>query len=326
MSLLVLKPGLLDTIQDQGRFGHAQEGINPAGAMDTAALAVANFLVGNPGDMAALELHFPGPSLRFETPTLFALSGGDFSAQLDGNSIPMQAPVLAGAGSTLTFVKAQTGVRGYLAVQGGFELEPWLGSQSTNLVAGAGGSEGRALKADDILNFAGKTNPPNMDGQQHFQVLPWKVDTDWLYPAEQPLRFIPGPEYELLDAESKDFFEQSDWLITPQSDRMGYLMRGPVLQLTKAEELVSAAVVPGTIQLLPSGNFIILMADCQTTGGYPRIGQIIQADMPRLAQLPPGQRLQLQQVSLDAAFKAQQEVDQRLRKLQWSCTLRLKDL
>lgn len=320
MSLLIQKPGLLDTIQDQGRFGHAQLGVNPTGAMDPAALAVANFLVGNPSDEAAVEIHFPGPAIQFEHAALFALSGGNFTPQLDGSPIPMNTPVRAVAGSTLTFSKNQFGARSYLAVQGGFDIEPWLGSRSANLKALGG-----ALKTGDLLAFRQKNEIGKSAEKQPAQILPWKVDTSYLYPPSLVLRFCAGPEHHWLAAPSKDFLEQSEWLITPQSDRMGYQMRGPELQLEKPQEMVSSAVVPGVLQLLPGGNFIILMADCQTTGGYPRIGQIIRADLPRLAQLPPGQRIQLQQVNLETAFEALRQQEQLLRQLQWSCTFRLKN-
>ncbi|MBL7774761.1 MAG: biotin-dependent carboxyltransferase family protein, partial [Saprospiraceae bacterium] len=146
MSLRVEKAGLLDTVQDAGRYGFACQGINPSGAMDPAALALANFLVGNAAETAALECHFPAPALRFEQAVLFALSGADFNPVLNGVPVAVHRPLWAPAGALLQFKKRNTGARGYLAVRGGFDLPAWLGSRSTNRAARAGGFEGRALR------------------------------------------------------------------------------------------------------------------------------------------------------------------------------------
>lgn len=304
MSLLVLKPGLLDTIQDRGRFGHAHLGINPTGVMDINAMSVSNLLVGNEPDEAVLEMHFPAPRLRFESAAFFALAGADFDARLDGQVVPAHTPVVVAAGAVLEFLKPLSGARCYLAVSGGFDLEPWLGSRGTHLAVGAGGFKGRALRAGDVLPFRRQADFHAALKGKNVRILPWKANVSGLYPAAETLRFCVGAEYDFLTPDSKKLLETARWKIAPQSDRMGYRIEGPALARNEAVELVSSAVVPGTIQLLPNGQFIILMADCQTTGGYPRIGHVISADLPGLAQMRAGDSFGLQKVDLQAAVAA----------------------
>jgi len=317
MSLRILKPGLLDTIQDRGRFGYAQLGINPSGAMDTVALAVSNLLAGNAAGDAVLEMHFPAPALCFESNVLFALAGADFDARLDGQQVPVHTPVLVAAGSILEFRKPLSGTRCYLAVAGGFDLEPWLGSYSTHLAAQAGGFKGQALQAGDVLPLRRQADYAGVLQGKNSWVLPWKANVSGGYPSGDTLRFCAGPEYEYLTSESKKLLETARWKVAGQSDRMGYGTEGPALTLTEPLELVSAAVVPGTIQLLPNGRFIVLMADSQTTGGYPRIGHIIGADLPGLAQMGPGMSFRFEQVNLEVAMRATFKQAQWMKKLAW---------
>lgn len=325
MSFCILQSGLLDTIQDQGRFGCGHLGINPSGAMDPLALAVANVLVGNPYSEPALEMHFPAPALRFETAALIALAGADFSPTLDGRPVPVHAPVLAGRGSVLRFGRPVSGARAYLAVQGGFALTPWLGSCSTHLAAQAGGWEGRALRSGDVLPFRQEQPTAFSRSAGGNRVLPWKADTRVLYPGKPVVRFVPGAEYAGLEPAAAARLESARWTITAQADRMGYRLLGPGLALQHPVELVSSAVVRGTIQLMPGGGLIVLMADSQTTGGYPRIGHAISADAPALAQMLPGQAFQFQLVQHRHAFEALRRQQTALRQLQWGCIFRLRE-
>lgn len=321
MSLRVLKPGLLDTLQDQGRHGWAHRGINPGGAMDSVALAVANFLVGNQSNEAVLEIHFPAPRLTFESDALFALAGADFAARLDSRAVPAHTPVFASAGSILEFSKPASGVRCYLAIAGGFDVAPWLGSRSTHLAVQAGGFMGRALQSGDVLPFRRPADWSAALKGEKCRVLPWKANISGFYPAGNRLRFCPGPEYESLNTESKQLLEKARWKIGPKSNRMGYRAEGPALTLKDPLELASSGVVPGTIQLLPNGQFILLMADCQTTGGYPRIGHIISADLPGLAQMQPGDTFYLQSIDLEQTFHIKAKFNAGLRRLQMGCRL-----
>lgn len=319
MSLVVLKPGLLDSIQDRGCYGYAHLGINPSGAMDKAALAVANLLAGNDSGKAVLEMHFPAPVLRLESDALIALAGADFDARLDGKPIPVHTPVLISAGTVLEFRKPLSGARCYLAVAGGLVLEPWLGSCSTHLAVQAGGFKGRALQAGDVLPFCRQADFTAALQGKSGVVLHWRANVSGLYPSGDALRFSPGPEYDCLTAESKKWLETARWKIARQSDRMGYRTEGVALNLNEPLELVSSAVVPGTLQLLPNGHFIILMADSQTTGGYPRIGHIISADMPGLAQMGAGSPFHLEQVDLETAMEAKYRQTAWLQRLALGC-------
>jgi antagonist of KipI len=318
MSLLVLKSGLLDTVQDLGRHGYAHLGIHRAGAMDPVALQVANMVVGNLPGTAGLEMHFPAPMLQFEQDTVFAIGGADFDARLDGMDIPLWTPVKVRPGSVLVFKKQSRGMRGYLAVKGGFQLEPWLGSCSTSLVAGAGGWQGRGLRTGDRLPFS--DGPQSVSGPN--RILPWRANVQGLYPEMPITRFLPGPEFELLGEDARVVLESAVWKAGLQSNRMACALEGPGIFLKESFELVSSAVQPGTVQLLPGGELLVLMADCQTTGGYPRIAQILQADLPALAQIRPGTSLQLQQSTLESASVSARQQRQLLRQIRWGCLLR----
>ncbi len=314
MSLLVLKAGLLDTVQDLGRRGHAHLGIHAGGAADPVGLQVANLMAGNEPGAAALEMHFPAPAFRFEQAAIFALGGADFQARLDGLDLPVGAPVRAAAGSELVFRRQSRGMRSYLAVRGGFELEPWQDSYSTDLMAGVGGFRGRALQAGDRLPFRQMQtdSAPN-------RVFPWRANVAALYPSGAAFRFLPGPEYNLLDAASRHLLETAEWRPGRRSNRMGCLVEGPALVLQEKIELVSSAVLPGTVQLLPDGAMLILLADCQTTGGYPRIAQVVSADLPGLAQQRPSEGFRLQKIEREAAQAVGREVRRRVRKLGRGC-------
>lgn len=312
MSLLIRKAGLLDTVQDLGRRGHAHLGIHAGGAADSIGLQVANLMAGNEPGAAVLEMHFPAPVIRFEQTAIFALGGADFQAHLGDVDVPMGMPVRAAAGSELVFRRQVRGMRVYLAIRGGFELDPWLGSYSTDLPAGAGGFLGRALQAGDRLPFR-----QILAESATSRMYPWRANTSALYPSEAVFRYLPGPEYDLLDSASRQRLEAAEWRPGRRSNRMGCLLEGPTLELREKIELVSSAVLPGTVQLLPGGEMLVLLADCQTTGGYPRIAQVVAADLPGLAQQRSGEGFHLRKVGLDEAVEAGRERRRGLRRLGW---------
>ncbi|MFX3622518.1 MAG: biotin-dependent carboxyltransferase family protein [Ectobacillus sp.] len=295
MALTVIRPGLLTTIQDLGRFGFQKYGVIASGAMDPLSHRIANLLVGNPEQEATLEITMVGPLIEFSVPTLIAICGGDLSPALDGVSIPMYKPVLAEKGSRLSFGKARNGCRTYLAVAGGFSIAPTMNSKSTYLRAGIGGYNGRALQAGDIIPCKEWTKrvplPANWGASRVFRI------------KQGPIRAIKGKEFPLFSAKSQtDFFSQP-FSVTLNSDRMGYRLSGPKLTLQKPTELVSEAVSFGTIQVPSDGNPIALLADRQTTGGYPRIAAIISVDLPNIAQAKPRDTISFQEIPL---AKAQQ--------------------
>ena len=320
MSLKIIKAGILDTIQDNGRYGNQHLGINPTGAMDKYAMQIANMLVGNKPGEAVIEMHFPAAVFMFTQSALIALGGADFSASINGEPVPNLHTIAVGKNDVLQFHKPVNGARAYLAVAGGLELDKWMNSYSTHLKAKAGGYHGRNLRKDDELFLR---QPFFLSEQQNdVVVLPWQADTKWT-DGDKEILVLPGNEWDNLTNESKENFTMTSFVITQQSDRMGYRLSNiPLHSLTK-DEVVSSAVSSGTIQLLPDGGLIVLMADHQTTGGYPRLAHVISAHHSKLAQMKAGDKIQFrftnQQTAEDLLIKQQQH----LLQLQNACTFRL---
>ncbi|MBL0233855.1 MAG: biotin-dependent carboxyltransferase family protein [Chitinophagaceae bacterium] len=314
------KAGLLDTIQDLGRYGQQRSGINPCGAMDGYALQLANALVGNLLEEAGLELHFPASVFRAEHSMLIALAGADMDARLNGEPIPLLHPVKLKKNDLLQFAALRSGYRCYMAIEGGLYVSEEGYSSSTNLKAGYGGHEGRALKKADVLKAYESTDAFLPSG-----VLPWTVDPVFETTTDH-VRIIPGHEWERLSSQQQQDLLQQNFIIDKRSDRMGCRLAGDPLILSKSEELVSSAVNFGTIQLLPDGSPIVLMADHQTTGGYPRIAHVIKADLSKLAQKKPGDPVRFKLVTQEEAessFIRQQEYLLQLSKV---CRLKLSHL
>ncbi|MGP0584746.1 biotin-dependent carboxyltransferase family protein [Paenibacillus timonensis] len=311
MSLLIEKPGLLTTVQDLGRFGVQKFGVIVSGAMDAFALRIANLLVGNEEGEAGLEITLLGPVIRFEQTALISLCGGDLSPKLNGVPIPLWRTVLVPKGSTLTFGPMKLGCRAYLAVGGGIDVPARMNSRSTYLRAGIGGYEGRALTAGDRLTLGEMTlrgshlfGPLAREASKETgAVSRWAIFPEMLpkYAANPIVQLIPGQEYELFQEQSHHDLWHEEFAVLPQSDRMGYRFKGRALQLNHSKEMISSAVTMGTVQVPPDGNPIILMADRQTTGGYPKIGQVASVDLPLLAQASLGARVRFQKVTLQEA-------------------------
>lgn len=321
MSLSILKAGLLDSLQDGGRFGHASLGINPGGAMDGFAASCANYLVGNERDEAVLEMHFPAAQILFTADALISICGADLTPTIHDEIIPNWQPVMVKRNSILYFQKWQWGSRAYLAVCGGFKLDKWLNSYSTNLKAGAGGYKGRALAKDDVLEIAdhGLNICRQVAPKHYFQPLHWGVPQKSVYERAGEIFLLPGPEWELLNDESKQLLTGSAFTIAPRSDRMGYLLDGHSLQLRHSYEMISSGVDFGTIQLLPNGQLMALMADHQTTGGYPRMGNIIGVHLHKFAQLQPGAEVRFTIVNMLTAEQLLFSQLRDLRIIQRSC-------
>lgn len=324
MSFRIRKSGLLDTLQDDGRYGYQHLGINPGGAMDILAMKIANALVGNDAGEPVLEMHFPAAEIVFETMVLIALSGADFSATVNGDPVPILHPIIIQQGSVLQFGKNTTGARIYLAVAGGYTTSEWLNSSSTHKQVKAGGFEGRALQKNDILSLKKNKTNQVLSMDKPFVVFPWRAKVSDLYVAN-PFRFIPGAEYFCLTETSKQQLKSGVFTIDQQSDRMGYRLRWEGIALESCQELISSAVTKGTIQLLPDGQLIILMADHQTTGGYPRVGHVISADFASLGQLRAGEKFSLQKTDIPTAENLLFEQQRNLQQLQNACNFRLEE-
>ena len=322
MSLKIIKAGLLDTIQDNGRFGNQHLGINPAGAMDKYAMQVTNILVGNDPGEAVIEMHFPASVFMFTQPALIALAGADFSASINGEPVPNLHAIIVGKNDVLQFHKPIHGARAYLAVAGGFVIHKWMNSYSTHLKAKAGGYKGRTLQKDDELllqkTFSFHTK------QNDFIILPWQADAKWGNDQKE-IFVLPGNEWDRLTIESKENFSMTSFVITNQSDRMGYRLNNIPLPVMSNEEIISSAVSFGTVQLLPDGKLIILMADHQTTGGYPRIAHVISAHHSKLAQMKAGDKIHFRFTDQQTAEKLFVKQQQHLQQLQNACTFRLQE-
>ncbi|HEY5802169.1 MAG TPA: biotin-dependent carboxyltransferase family protein [Lysobacter sp.] len=279
-SLRVLRPGLLTTVQDLGRTGWRHLGVAHAGALDADAARLGNRLVGNAADAAVLELTLHGPTLQFDAPLRIALTGAEVVARFDGELAPCGRPVLLPAG-TLELGAVRNGARAWLAVGGGgIDVASVLGSRSTDLRGGFGGLDGRALQSGDRVPLAAATSPECL----HMRSVPWWIDPGHDDDPRAPIRYQPSAH-----AWSAPLARRA-WKVSASSNRQGLRLQGEALPTPQADG-ISEPVAPGTIQLPPDGQPIILLADAQTVGGYPRLGHVIAADVPRLAQCIPGQTL-----------------------------------
>ena len=324
MSIKIIKPGVLTTIQDTGRTGHRRMGVGSAGAMDPFAMKVSNYLCGNEENEAVIEINFPGPEILFEQDAIISVTGADFSATLDGKVFTPWRTLHVKKDAILKFHQPVSGSRIYLAVAGGWEANKWLGSYSTHLKLAVGGHSGRALKRDDIIQFKA--------GSKSFtenKISSWSVSGTELGNIYKPfnnIRCLQGAEYNLLTETSKRNFGEQNFIISSQSDRMGYRLNNEPLLLESPFELISSPVDIGTIQLLPTGNIIILMADHQTTGGYPRIASVLKVDLPKLAQAKPGQPLGFTLISIKDAEDDFLRMQQSLLEIKQACFIQLKNL
>jgi antagonist of KipI len=313
VTISVLRPGLLTTVQDPGRVGFQHLGVVPGGPMDPVSLALANALVGNPPDAAALEITILGPELVFAEDTLVALTGAEFHGPF-----PKHRPVLVPGGAKMPIGRVQRGARAYLAVAGGISVEPTLGSRSTYLPGRFGGYQGRALRRGDVLTLS---EDASILSRRRFQKLQrkrgntvqWRAPAPTL-PEHEPVlvHAMESQDYESFDAASQRAFFDTVWKIAPESNRMGYRLAGPALARPGGDEILSGPVCLGTVQVPANGAPIALMADHQTTGGYPRIVEIASADVPRLAQLAPGGTLHFSRCTLETAVELRRDTKRRI--------------
>jgi antagonist of KipI len=311
MSIKVLTPGLLTSLQDLGRNGYQKYGVIVSGGMDGYSLRLANMLVGNEEGEAVLEMTLMGSSLLIEEDHLLAITGGDLSPTINGQPVPMGRPVLVKQGSILRFGACKSGCRAYAAVRGGYDIPEVMGSKSTYIRAGIGGYQGRALLAGDVISVRLPETPDlpllaslykKLEGHS-FVSTSWYAGRSYIHQRSQEylIRVMPSKQFEFFTSDSREQFFQQAFTITTQSDRMGYRLAGPLLQLTEPLEMVSEAVALGTIQVPPDGNPIVLLADRQTVGGYPKMAQVARVDIAALAQIKPGGKIRFQEISLAEA-------------------------
>ena len=292
--ILVKKAGLLTTIQDLGRFGSQQYGVVVGGVMDSYSARVANILVGNHQGEAVLEMTMIGAELAFECDAVISICGGGLQPVIDGYRYKMWQSIQVRAGQTLSFFGNNEGVRTYVAINGGFRGESILGSQSTYLRGRFGGNHGRPLQKGDTIK-CGEAGQTIRIGQL---LSPTAIPD---YPTSQVIRVILGPDLDYFTKTGIDTFLSSKYTISKATDRMGYRFTGDAITHRKSANILSDSVTFGTIQVPEEGLPIVMMADRQTTGGYPRIAHVISVDLPKLAQLMPGNNVYFSKIELDEA-------------------------
>ncbi|WP_353948836.1 biotin-dependent carboxyltransferase family protein [Sporolactobacillus sp. Y61] len=302
MTLTIIQKGFASSVQDMGRPGYQRYGIIVGGVMDRPSASLANWLVGNPETAALIEFSFLGPAILFTEPALFAVTGAYCRPKLNNRDIHPGHPYFADEGQILTIGGLISGSRGYVAVAGGIDTPLWLGSRSTSERAGKGGYKGRRLKETDQL----PVGKPSKVAEELMQ-RPERLAGKWYYAfrrtyrGRQTVRVMPDTLWPQFSKKSRVAFLSTDYRVTGSSDRMGYRLSGEKLMLDQPIELYSEAVTEGSIQVPGNGQPIILMTDHQSTGGYPRIAQVVSADLPLLAQLPPNSLLHFKKIAAGEA-------------------------
>jgi biotin-dependent carboxylase-like uncharacterized protein len=304
--MVVIKPGMLSSFQDAGRHGHQPLGISVVGAMDQRAHRLANILVGNDAQTASLEITLTGPTLKFKEPCCIALSGADLSATLNGQTVALNRPLIVRPQDELAFGARKHGTRCYLAVHGGFALTPVLGSTSTYLRSHFGGWHGRALQKGDEIALARPLKNKSLEAvAMELWAIKIYLPAAIADSSRQRIRLIKSALWNEFTPESCVALLTETFRVSPDSERMGYRLTGTPLLMSKPRQLLSEATTFGTIQVPAGGQPIILMADRQTTGGYPKMAYVATVDLPLLAQLAPGDALKFEAITLERA----QELD-----------------
>ncbi len=304
----VLEPGILTTIQDSGRYGFGQFGVPPSGALDHFSFRVGNLLVGNREEEACLETTIMGLKLKALSEVVIAITGGDLSPALNGESLDMWRTHLLVEGDIITFKKVRSGCRAYLALSGGFVVPKIMGSRSTYLSGRFGGLEGRALKRGNILYRPDSPSPLNKLG------LRFPSDSIPLYGKEMILKVVPGPQDQHFTERGFQAFCSSSYQVTPQCDRMGVRLEGPKIerQSDVEESIISEGLISGAVQVPGDGKPIIILTEL-VTGGYTKIATVISTDLPKVAQLKPGDRVNFEPISIEEAHRLLREQEEQLR-------------
>jgi antagonist of KipI len=302
-SIQVRNPGLFTTVQDLGRKGFGPMGVSSSGAADPISLRLGNLLVGNPEGAAALEMTLLGGTFLFPEGAILALSGSDFGATLDNLPVDSWLSFEARPGQTLRLGPTRSGARSYLCIQGGIAVEPFLGSASTHTLSGLGGFEGRPLRKGDVVCIGSASQP-----YRRRRVAPHILSR--LLPRKI-LRCTPGPQSEWVPESAQRLFYESIYRVSEDSDRMGLRLDGPALPESSGD-MITEGVSLGAIQVPLGGSPIILFVDQQTTGGYPKIANVISADMPSVGQLRPRDEIRFEPVDFEVARSLLREQEELL--------------
>lgn len=302
-TILVQAPGLLTTVQDLGREAFGPSGVSPSGAADPLSLRLGNRLVGNPEDAAALEMTLLGGEFRFPQGALIVLTGSDFGATLNAAAAPLWTSFEVQPGQSLRLGSTQSGARCYLCVRGGIDVPLFLGSASTHLLSALGGFQGRALRKGDVLNIgaaSGSFPRRTLSAKALAELAPRKI-----------LRVTAGPQCDSFPAAAREAFYSAVYRVAEESNRMGIRLHGAAIAPASGGDMITEGVSLGAVQIPSGGQPIILFVEQQTTGGYPKIANVISADLPSLGQLRPRDEIRFELVSAEIAREIL------LRRQQW---------
>ncbi len=304
----VIKAGIFDTIQDLGRYGFQRFGMPTSGAMDTYALRIGNILLENPQNEAGIEISSPGLTLEILTNTIISITGANLSPTINGNPIPMWEVISVKKGDIISFTKRKNGVYAYLLIAGGIDIPLVLGSKSTYTRGKIGGIDGRPLKSKDIINI----NPPT--GKD---IIGRKVSDQFIptYKDEEEIRVMMGPQDDYFTDNGISTFLNSIYEVTPNSDRMGYRLKGEKIEPKKGVDITTDGIPQGSIQIPGDGMPIVMLRDCQTTGGYAKIATSISIDIDKLTQIRPGGEIKFEKISLDKAHNLLHEREKLINNL-----------
>ena len=298
----VIKPGFQSTIQDSGRFGFSDLGISISGAADAVSLRIGNLLLGNDQNSPALEMTLVGGEFFFDSDTIIAITGSDFQPTIDGIEIPLWTSIFLRSGQTISFGATQSGARCYLCIKGGFEVDKILGSFSTHLLTGIGGYKGRALLKNDEINYTGCNF-------QNLQPLKVKKEIVIELMNREKIFVTNAPQTDHFSPEALNLFSSSVYSVSEETNRMGLRLTGPMLAGINNQDIVTEGVSLGAIQVSHDGNPIILFVEHQTTGGYPKIANVISAHFHKIGQLRPRDEIQFSFVSIEKAYEMRMHLE-----------------
>ena len=294
MGIRILKGGMLTTVQDLGRTGYQSQGFGVSGVMDVRSFRIANLLIDNPENEAVLEFTLIGPTLEFTATSIIAITGGDFQPTINGEPAPMYTAIDIHKGDVLKFGSARTGSRGYIAFSSYLKIPVVMGSRCTNMKSSIGGFKGRKLQDGDYIGFRIKR-----------RYLPFflsrTLDIDEFNQEDTVLRVIMGPQDDLFGKQGIDIFLNSEYTVTSDFDRMGCRLEGPYIPRKDTADMISDGIAFGSIQVPAHGKPIILLADRQTTGGYPKIATVASVDIPWLVQRKPDHKIRFKAISVQEA-------------------------
>ena len=294
MGIRIIKGGMLTTVQDLGRYGYQSQGFSVAGVMDVRSFKIANLLIDNPENEAVLEFTLIGPTLEFTSDTIIAITGGDFTPTINGEPAEMYTAIYMKKGDVLKFGSARTGTRGYIAFSSYLQIPVVMGSRCTNLKSGIGGFKGRKLQDGDYINFRIKR-----------RYLPFflsrKLTPDDFSDDRATLRVVLGPQDDMFSKQGMQTFLNEEFTVTSDFDRMGCRLDGPFIASAGTSDIISDGIAYGAVQVPSHGKPIILLSDRQTTGGYPKIGAVIWADIPKLVQRKTDHKIRFEAVTIEEA-------------------------